>query len=464
MDNLKAALRILKRRFGKSALTTPEAKIVYASDVTKEKRLPAVIVFPENTDDVVFVVKTAVRYGIPVTARGAGSGMSGGAVPVENGIVISLARMTKIITVDEANNIALVEPGVITAKLQEAAAKVGLFYPPDPSSYKFCTIGGNIAENAGGLRCLKYGVTADYVLGLEFVDFRGEVIRTGVFCTEAEEPDLTLMLCGSEGMLGIVVKAALKLIPAPLAFRTLSAEFASTIGAAKTVTEILNNGILPCIMEFIDRRTLEAITRFVKIDLTGETQSVLLIEFDETEELNREWSEEVLRICQRYNSVLIKTAESFAEREDLWKLRRAISPSLTRIASGKINEDVSVPRGRIADLVDFIERLGMEIGKSIPVYGHAGDGNLHVNFLFDKDDAQDTAIALRGAEKLMREVVRLEGTITGEHGVGLAKKTFLPMQFDEKSLKLHREIKDSFDAKDILNPDKMLPEKAGLRQ
>ena len=454
---MKQIYRSLKKVLGKSKiLTSAEAKVVYASDASKEQRNPAMIVFPETTDEVIFIVKTAAKYGIPLTARGAGSGMSGGATPVANGMVISLARMTKIISIDEANGLAIVEPGVLTAKIQEAAGKVGLFYPPDPSSYKFCTIGGNIGENAGGLRCLKYGVTADFVMGVEYVNYRGELLRTGIFSGEDEGLDLTSLLCGSEGMLGIVVKAALKLIPSPSAFNTLSVEFGSPVKAAEAVTEILNRGILPCILEFIDRRTLDAIIRFVKINLTEGTQAVLLIEFDEQPELNRRWVEETRAICGRYGAVRVQTAERADEREALWKLRRSISPSLIRIASGKINEDIAVPRGRMGDLIEFTERLSREIGLNIPVYGHAGDGNLHVNLLYNRYSEEETAVAKRGVEKVLREVIRLGGTITGEHGVGLSKKPYLPLQFSESSMKLHRKIKDYFDKEGILNPDKML--------
>lgn len=452
------AIKTLEQILGKkNVLFSLESRLVYASDVTKFRRLPSVVVFPRSVEDVVQIVKTARRFQLPITARGAGTGMSGGAVPSVDGLVISFSRMNKILEIDYTNKIAFVEPGVVTSKIQDEVLKKGLFYPPDPSSYKICTIGGNIAENAGGLRCLKYGVTSDYILGLEIIDYEGERYTTGILANSEDEIDMTPVFCGSEGMLGLVVKAALKLIDAPKSFITMSVEFPSAVSAAKTVTAILNSGHIPCILEFIDKQTLDAITGFIKIDLSPAANAVLLIEFDESPDLNAQLADKTADICMNNGAFNIKIASSPEERDNLWKLRRAISPSLTRIASGKINEDIAIPRGRIEELIAFIEKLSAEMGRIIPVYGHAGDGNLHVNFLYDVKNPEDVQSAKTGVEKLLREVVRLEGTISGEHGIGLAKQPYLPLQLSDSSLKLHRRLKLSFDPVGIFNNDKMLP-------
>ncbi len=455
---ISQVVRDLKKRLGKhKILITDEARLVYAADVSKERRLPSAVVFPECTQDVIELVRIAKKHGIQLTARGAGTGMSGGAVPVENGLVISLARMNKILEIDTADRTAIAEPGVITAQIQDEVLKHGLFYPPDPSSYKICTIGGNIAENAGGLRCVKYGVTSDYIIGLEIIDQNANIITTGCLSRESSSIDLTQIFCGSEGMLGIITKAALKLLEAPKSLLTLSVEFPSSVKAAEAVTAVLNAGILPCIMEFIDSQTLQAILNSAKMELSPDTKAMLLIEFDEDLENNKQLSKQTEQICNEFSALSIRTAKNPADRDSLWDIRRSISPSLIKLASGKINEDVSVPRGKIARLVEFAGNLSAELQIPIPVYGHAGDGNLHVNFMYDSKNPNEIKKIHRGVEKLMKEVIRLNGTISGEHGIGLAKQSFLPLQLSTESIDLHQEIRSLFDANSILNSDKMLP-------
>ncbi len=452
-------IKELKRKLGEGKVEcSPEAAIVYAADVWRERGLPMAVVFAADAADVSHTVKTASKFGIPIAVRGAGTGMSGGAVPQRGGIALSFERMKRILSIDGERRVAVVEPGVITSKLQDETAKLGLFYPPDPSSYKVCTIGGNIAENAGGLHCLKYGVTSDYVLGIEFVSMEGEAQRAGWLDDYRSPLDLTPLMCGSEGTLGIIVKAALRLIQAPLSHLTLLVEFGAAVDAAKAVTAILNSGHTPSIMEFIDRTTLQAITSYVELDVSEATNAALLIEYDESDDLNRILGERTEELCRDFGAMRVKIGEAEAERENLWKLRRSISPSLTRLASGKINEDVSVPRGRIADLVAFAEELSEEIGVTMPVYGHSGDGNLHVNFIFDRNDPVQEARALGGVERVLKEVVRLEGTISGEHGIGLAKRKYLPLQLSAESIAFQRRIKSVFDPKNLLNPGKIFPE------
>ena len=456
-------VRELRRRLGGDKVDcSPERTLVYATDVSRERGFPMAVVFAESAQDVIKSVKIAARWGIPISARGAGTGMSGGAVPRTGGIALSFERMKRILSIDRDRRAAVVEPGVITSKLQDEAAKLGLFFPPDPSSYKICTIGGNIGENAGGLRCVKYGVTSDYVLGLEFVTAEGELVSTGWLDDYCSEIDLTQLMCGSEGTLGIIVKAALKLIKAPPSHLTMLAEFGSAVEAGKAVTAILNSGHSPCILEFIDKTTLKAITNFVRLDLSPETCAVLLIEYDEDAELNRELGERAGEICRSFGAHNIKTAEGEEERNSLWKLRRSISPSLTRLASGKINEDVAVPRGKIADLVAFAEKLSAELGLTMPVYGHAGDGNLHVNFIFDRDNPQEAAKAHRGVETILSEVVKMGGTISGEHGIGLTKRGYLSFQLSPESLALQRRLKGLFDPGNLINPGKIFSEESAV--
>ena len=458
MEKILPAVREIKRRIAKQKiLFSPEAQLVYASDVTKERRLPAVVVFPENTNDIIALAEIARKHGIQLTARGAGTGMSGGAVPNVDGIVISLARMNKIIDIDPDARTALVEPGVITAHVQDEVLKHGLFYPPDPSSYKVCTIGGNIAENAGGLRCVKYGVTSDYIAGLEIVDQNAEIVTTGCLYDAPSTIDLTPVFCGSEGMLGIITKAALKLLPAPKSLLTMSVQFPSPVLAAEAVTAILNAGILPCILEFIDSQTLKAVSNSFRTALSPRTNALLLIEFDEGEEDNLRLAEGTEKICNDFKAISVISAGNTVDRDSLWDLRRSISPSLTSLASGKINEDVSVPRGKIAALIEFVAGLSRDLNIPIPVYGHAGDGNLHVNFMYDRKNPDETRIAHEGVNTLLREVIRLKGTISGEHGIGLSKQPYLPLQLSPENIALHQEIRSLFDKHNIYNSDKMLP-------
>jgi len=458
MSTNPSFVKNIRRALGsKKVITTPEARFVYSTDVTKKRGLPACIVFPENTEDIISTVKIASEYKIPVSPRGAGTGMSGGAVPHDGGISISFERMNKILEIDTDNKIAIVEPGVINSRLQEEVAKHNLFYPPDPSSNNISTIAGNIAENAGGLRCVKYGVTSDYVIGLETVNSEGNIFGTGCFAESNDSFDLTQIFCGSEGTLGIISKAVLKLIDKPASTMTLLVEFPSAVNASEAVTDILNAGLIPCIMELIDNTTLKAILEFVPLDLSANTKSVLLIEYDDVPRIIEKNAEKTSEICLDNSALNIKTAADSMEREKLWKLRKSISPSLTRLASGKINEDIAVPRGKIAEIIVFADDLSREIGIIIPIYGHAGDGNLHVNMIFDMDDNKQVQAAHIGVERLLKKVVELDGTISGEHGIGLLKNDYLNLQFSDKKIEFHRRLKRVFDSKNIFNPGKILP-------
>ena len=435
--------------------TAPETLLVYSSDVTKNRSLPSVVVFPQSTPDVVKIVNTAVELSIPITARGAGTGMSGGAVPITGGIAISFERMNSIIELNVEKRYAIAEPGVITFKLQSEAAKVGLFYPPDPSSNKISTLGGNIAENAGGLRCVKYGVTSDYIAGLEYVSADGSIEYTGVMNDNNDGIDLTQLFCGSEGTLGIITRAMFRLIPAPYPRRAISAEFASITDAASTVQTILRKGILPSILEYIDKSTLDVVTKYISLNVSENTGAVLLIEFDDAPEKRAENIKKTTEICESLGAIKINIAKDEEEAEKLWKLRKTISPALSRMTNGKINEDVCVPRGKLVELVNMAGRLSGELNLPVPVYGHAGDGNLHVNFMYDTNNPDETERVQRGVEAALKEVVSMGGTISGEHGIGLSKLKYLPLQFSAEKIEFHRQLKKALDPRNLLNPGKI---------
>jgi len=455
-------LRPLRRILGKGKLlTAPEELVLYGFDATGFRGRPAAVVMAESTRDIQATVKFALDAGsavvsprLTVTPRGAGSGLSGGSVPVEGGIVLSCERMRSIISLDPDRRIAVIQPGVVTSSLQEAARRHQLFYPPDPSSNSVSTIGGNVAENAGGLRCFKYGVTGHYVLGVEFVDGEAELRRTGILDEEGVEPDLTPLMVGSEGTLGVFTRIALRFIPAPEAMMALSAFFLETEAALTTVEEIISRGWIPSVLEYIDHKALKAAAEFTGTDYPDAARALLLIELDGSKVEVEDLFPKVKSLLEG-SALKVDVANDQKTGEQLWKLRRAVSTSLIRLASGKINEDVTVPRGSLAELARRVSQIERSCGLDIPVYGHAGDGNLHVVVMFDAKNTE----AVRSAEGATREVFRvaieLGGTITGEHGVGYAKRDYLPWQQPDTVIKLARRIKGNLDPQGIFNPGKI---------
>lgn len=448
----------LKRDLGKKekVLTSPEDLALYGVDATNFKGLPVAVVLAESASDIIEVVNFANSNEYTITPRGTGSGLSGGCVPIEGGIVLSCERMNKIERIDEKKRTVIVQPGVVTEKLQLEAAKCKLFYPPDPSSYKISTIGGNVAENAGGLRCFKYGVTSHYVLGIEYINAQGETLRTGQFEEKPSEPDLTPLLIGSEGTLGIFTKIKLRLIPAPEHTQTILAYFKDSESGLSTVEQIIQAGITPAVMEFIDPIALKAAASFIKAHFPENAAAQLMFEIDgshsEVESNSRQLKEVLLK-----NAVKVVSATDPKERNQLWELRRAISPSLIRVASGKIHEDIAVPRSKILDMSKLISQIGSKRGVKIAVYGHAGDGNMHVVILFDSIDKKAANIATAASEDVFKAAISLGGTISGEHGIGCAKKEYLKWQLSDINLHLSHQIKRAFDSKNILNPGKILP-------
>lgn len=444
---------------GPSRISTDEANLlVHSTDKWFAAARPDAVVFPENTAEVAELLRFANAKKIPVTPRGAGVGYVGGCVPLQGGLVISLMKMNRILEVNTGDGAAVVQPGVITGALQSEARKLGWFYPPDPASLKECSIGGNIATNAGGPRCLKYGVTRHYVLGLEAVLADGSVVRAGSRCHKNKTGfDLVGLMVGSEGMLGVVTEATLRLIPHPPMRAMISAGFPSFATAAHAVQRILGSGFLPSALEIADKFTLRAARQYLGESVTPQGDAHLLVEIDgQSDSVESE-----LRLLQKLagNLGCIYLENAFGDEacERFWKLRREFSYSLKNTGLIKLNEDVVVPRSRLVDLVDFAERLQGETGFPVACFGHAGDGNIHVNIMVPTmDDPAVRAKAETALDRLFRQVLDWNGVITGEHGVGIAKKKWWDDALSEASRVVHTRLKQALDPNGILNPGKFL--------
>jgi glycolate dehydrogenase FAD-linked subunit len=428
----------------------------YGSDATKLEAMPDAVVFPQNSEEVSLILRLAGEKGFPVIPRGAGSGMSGGAVPVKAGIVMAMNRFDSILVIDEDNLICKVEPGVITAQLQKAVEDIGLFYPPDPASVNISTIGGNVAECAGGLRAVKYGVTRDYVLGLTVVLPTGEIINTGVETMKGVAGyDLTRLIVGSEGTLAVITGITLRLVPKPSARRTMSAFFPDVSSAVDTVSRIIRNRIIPTILEFMDGHCLDCVREELNLPIPQKAGAMLLIEVDGEEVLVEQEALKIRSVCAQAKAIKFEAASGKEEAERLWEARRNVSPSLYKLRPHKISEDIVVPRSRMTEVVVFLDEIGHKYGLPIPAFGHAGDGNLHVNIMLDKDDAVEMENALTIIRALFEKVIHMGGTITGEHGIGLTKAPYLEMEIPRAGLDLMSRIKKAFDPEGILNPGKI---------
>jgi len=436
-----------------------EALAAHSGDKWFAAEAPEVVVFARSTSDVSKLLKFASQKKIPVTARGAGFGYVGGCVPVRKGIALSLMRMNRIKEINVADAIAIVEPGVITADLKAAVRAQKLFYPPDPASMKDCSIGGNIATNAGGPRCLKYGVTRNYVVGLEVVLASGEVLRTGGRVHKNKTGfNLIGLFVGSEGMLGVVTEITLRLLPLPPARATLSAAFATMSQAAAAVQEIFAQGFLPSSLEIADSFTLEAARRDLGKSIVPAGSAHLLVDLDGQQESVRSEVAAVRELLARKKPEALEMAEGEINCEKLWALRREFSNSLRATGLTKLNEDVVVPRSRIVDLVEFAEKLQRKHGFPIACFGHAGDGNIHVNIMADRYNRESTVREKveRTLDELFTQILAWGGVITGEHGIGLAKKRWWPEATSDTSRAVHQALKRALDPNGILNPGKFL--------
>jgi glycolate oxidase len=390
-----------------------------------------------------------------LVVRGAGTGYTGGAVPTQGGVVLSMERLNRILEIDEVNLLAVVEPHVITGELQRAVEAVGLFYPPDPASLEMSSIGGNVAECAGGPRAFKYGTTKRYVLALEAVLPGGEIIHTGSKAVKnVVGYDLTQLLVGSEGTLAVITKITLRLIPKPPARETLAASFRSIDGAVDAVSALLDERVVPAAIELIDTESLRAAEAYAGKSV-ADGEALLIVECDGTPAAVEEEIGRVKRACAAVGAVEIRRAASDADRAELWTIRRQVSLALRATGLDKINHDVVVPRGRIPELFEVVEDLRREFALDIACFGHAGDGNIHVNFMIHRDQADQVARSKRAERVLFERVVALEGSISGEHGIGFAKKPYLSLELDPAQIELLKRVKAAFDPRGILNPGKI---------
>lgn len=437
--------------------TAPEDLICYGFDASWVEGRPAMVAWPRTTEEIVKLMKYSDQEGLPVVPRGAGTGMTAGSVPTKGAIVLSLERLDRIIEVDEGNLNVMVEPGVINGRLQRELGHRGFFYPPDPASMNFCTIGGNIAENAGGPRAHKYGVTRDYVMQLEAVLPNGSVINTGVGTHKGVVGyDLSRLLVGSEGTLAVVSKARLRFLPLPEDTATLLAFFGDVSSAGKAASAINAARITPSIIEFMDREAIRAVEKFKPSGLPTDIEAMLLIELDGNHKAIEIDTEKVIDICRSLGAEVVAAADEL-ERERLWESRRAASPALHNLGLGKINEDIVVPRTSLSEILLELKSLSEKSGILIVNFGHAGDGNIHVNIMYEKENEEQRLKAMGLVKDVFSAVISLGGTISGEHGVGLTKAEYVGMELGEDELALMRGIKRVFDPKGLLNPEKIFP-------
>ncbi|MGI8550461.1 MAG: FAD-binding oxidoreductase [Dehalococcoidia bacterium] len=443
----------------------PAELFAYSFDGTFQQELPDVAVTPGCTTEVAAVLELADRQHLPLIPRGAGTSLSGGTIPIGGGIVLSLARMNQIVEIDRVNTRARVESGVITGEFQAAVEKLGLFYPPDPASLNQSTLGGNVACNAGGPRCLKYGVTKDYVLGMTVVLAGGRVLRLGgKLLKNVTGYQLMQLFVGSEGSLGVITEIILRLLPLPRERSTAAAYFASLDQAAEAVSAVIAAGILPATLEMMDQTSINVVEDYLHLGLPREAEALLILEQDGNDahaalvEVQR-----MGEVCRACGAVEVQVAANAAERSRLWQARRAVSGALGRLRPNKLGEDIVVPRGEIPAMVRRIGAISAEAGLPIAVFGHAGDGNLHPNILFDRARLGELQRVEQAAAAIFRAALNLGGTLSGEHGIGTLKREFLEEDLGADAVAIMRGIKQVLDPQGLLNPHKIFPEGSGSR-
>jgi glycolate oxidase len=457
LDELRAAVP-------GGVLTAAEDLIAYGFDGTFYERTPPVVVLPANTAEVSAVHRIATAHRIPLTPRAMGSGLSGGAIPLDGSIVLGVARMDRILEIDEVDRVAVVQAGVINARLQAEVEARGLFYPPDPSSLKQSAIGGNVAENAGGARCLKYGVTGDYVLALEVVLPNGTVIRTGGRTVKnVTGYDLRRLFTGAEGTLGTITEITLRLLSKPKHARAALAVFGSIDDAAHAVNAVMAGGVLPTAIELVDNLTTRCIEANAPIGLPLDADAILIFGVDGNyEDVLADELATIERIARAHGATEVRVAGSDEEADRLWAARRSISPALARRRPNKLGEDVCIPPRAIPALIRRVREIAAEHALEIPLFGHIGDGNLHPNILCDKTDREEMARVAVAAREIFEATVQLGGTLSGEHGIGLLKKQFMELDVGPDTLALMRTIKDAVDPLGIMNPGKIFPDPGGV--
>ena len=439
-----------------SLITNIEERQCYSYDGTSQEYLPDAVALPSTTKQVAAIMKLANQHLLPVTPRGAGTGMTGGSLPIKGGLVLCLSRMNNILEIDQENQIAILEPGVITGQLRQEAAKVNLFYPPDPASLRFCSMGGNIAECAGGPSAVKYGVTRDFVLGLEVVLADGRIINSGSQTNKSVVGyDLTRLFTGSEGTLGIITKIIIRLIKLPTAKTTFLGLFPSITAATNLVARLLQQ-FTPCTLEYLDQTALSLVKDKLPITMPAQTKAMLIIEVDGNDQEVEITSQHLATFLNQEPATILQS-QSTEETTKIWQARRAISPAAFKIKPHKISEDIVVPKNKIPAIVAHTEKLSQELQLTIFTFGHAGDGNIHVNIMIDRSIPQEVERGNKAKERLFKEVIRLNGSLSGEHGIGTTKAEYLNLELGTADIQLMKEIKQAFDSNNILNPGKIFP-------
>jgi glycolate oxidase len=436
--------------------TAPDVVVTNSQDALKQVFPAEAVVFPRTAEEIAAIMKLANERRFYVTARGGGVGYTGGAVPVKGGIVLATARMNRILEINQADLVAVVEPAVTNYELQKAVEAQGLFYPPDPSSWRESFIGGNIALNAGGPRCVKYGNTKQFVLGLDFVTPTGEIVRSGGRVPKnAAGFHLESLMIGSEGMLGIVTRCILRLLPLPEARRTALAIFETARDACDCVADFTSSGILPVALELLDRTSINAIEDYDPSGMPRQAGALLIIEVDGLREAVAREAEIVRAMCRKHRAIQFREAADEAESHAIWEVRRKMSPAVARTGKIKLNHDAVVPRSRIPEMLDFIEDLSLRSGFLIPTFGHAGDGNLHINVMLQDDDEDTRRRGAAAVREIFERAVELGGTISGEHGIGYAKAPFFDLAVTRPTMELMKTIKRALDPNGVLNPGKV---------
>ncbi|WP_246938541.1 FAD-binding oxidoreductase [Bacillus pinisoli] len=443
----------------KRVLLNEADRYSYSFDASFGIHLPDVVVQPLSTKEVSEIMKLANQYRIPVCPRGQGTSLSGGPLPVKGGIVLDFARWNQTLEIDVEDMVAIVSPGVLTADIHKAANEWGMMYPPDPSSSSVSTIGGNLAENAGGPRGLKYGVTKDYVIGLEVVTPEGEIIRTGGRTVKnVTGYDLTKLIVGSEGTLGVITEAILRIVPKPQATKTMMAIFDDLVDSGRAISKILTSGIVPAKMEIMDQASVIAVEEYEPLGLPTDIEAILLIELDGHPIAISYEMQKVQQVCKEVGARETKVAQTDHEANELWKARKLVSPAIVRIKPTKISEDATVPRSKIPDMFKRLKEIREKYQVDLVVFGHAGDGNLHPNIIADKRDKEEMLRVEQAVGEIFEAAVELGGTLSGEHGIGTMKAPFMEMELGKAGIDMMTRIKKSWDPNNILNPGKIFPE------
>lgn len=456
----RAVKSVLKNIVGEERyFDNPEDLLLYSYDAFMVPGLPEAVLLPVSTEEVSRIMKVASRerIPIPVTARGAGTNLAGGSVPTRGGIVLVFTKMNRILEIHKENRIAVVQPGVINMEFQKELAKRGLYYPPDPGSMAVSTIGGNVAENAGGPRAVKYGVTRDYLLGLEVVLASGEILRTGgKTLKNVTGYNLTQLFCGSEGTLGLITEITVKLIPLPETKRTLQAAYQSLGDAGRTVSKVFESGILPVALEIMDKVSINMVEDYMHLGLPREAEALLLIEVDGPEAAVAVQSGRLTQLCRDMGAHEVNVARTLAENDEIWKARRSVYGAGARLKPTAIAEDCTVPVGNLVAMFQQVARIAEKYQLPIPIVAHAGDGNLHPLILTDSGDPEEMKRVVQAMDEISIKAVELGGTLTGEHGIGIAKREMMPVELGEAAMAITRNIKKVFDPLNIMNPDKVV--------